>query len=152
MSTLVRVPDTPMARLLTTALRRIVEEMHTQLAAAGHPDLRPAHGYALNAIGPDGTTTVRLADVLGMTKQGAAKLAGTLVERGYLAVAPDPADGRARLLRLTPQGSELLQLAAAIQADLERDLVELAGQSDVAALRRALESMAEPPGPMRPVW
>lgn len=142
----------PLARLLTAALRQFVAEMHRRLAVAGHPDLRPAHGYALNAIGSDGTTAVRLAEVLGMTKQGAAKLTGTLVHHGYVVAVPDPADGRARLLRLTRRGSDVLQLAADIQADLEAELAALAGARDVAALRRALEAIADPSAPLRPVW
>jgi len=134
------------------ALRQLVEEMHHRLAAAGHPDLRPAHGYVLNAVGPDGTTTVRLAEVLGMTKQGAAKLTGSLVERGYLIAVDDPSDGRARLLRLTERGSDMLVLAAGIQADLETELTAIAGADDTEALRRVLQVMADPGAPLRPVW
>lgn len=144
--------DLPIARLLTTALRQLVEDMHSRLAAAGHPGLRPAHGYALNAVGQDGTTAVRLADVLGMTKQGVAKLVGTLVERGYLLAEPDPVDGRARLLRLTDRGCEMLRLAVRIQADLEADLANRVGAGDSAALRRALEAITDPTVPMRPIW
>jgi DNA-binding MarR family transcriptional regulator len=32
---------------------------------------------------------------------------------------PDPTDGRANLLRLTERGTDMLQLAVGIQADLE---------------------------------
>lgn len=144
--------DQPLARLLTSALHHLVQEMHRRLGAAGYPDLRPAHGYALNAIGADGTTTVALAEVLGMTKQGAAKLTGPLVDRGYLTATPDPSDGRARLLRLTERGSDMLASAVRIQADLEAELAARAGARDVAALRRALAGMADQAAPLRPVW
>lgn len=87
-----------------------------------------------------------------MTKQGAAKLTGSLVERGYLIAVDDPSDGRARLLRLTERGSDMLVLAAGIQADLETELTAIAGADDTAALRRVLQVMADPGAPLRPVW
>ncbi len=37
----------------------------------------------------------------------------------YLIAVPDPTDGRANLLRLTERGTDMLQLAVGIQADLE---------------------------------
>ncbi len=151
--------DVPLTRLLITALRVLVDEMHRRLTAAGHPGLRPAHGFALNAVGENGTTTVRLGELLGMTKQGAAKLVRTLTDLGYLHSAPHDHDGRARLLRLTPRGLDALHTAAAIQRDLEAELADRIGGDDARALRRALHACvrhavhADPATvPLRPLW
>ncbi len=40
----------PLVRLLSMAVTVALESLHEELARAGHPDLRPAHGYALHAI------------------------------------------------------------------------------------------------------
>ena len=42
--------------LLFGGFRSIIDELHAELARRGHPDLRPAHGFALQAIGPHGAT------------------------------------------------------------------------------------------------
>ena len=42
--------------LLFAGFRSIIDELHAELARRGHPDLRPAHGFALQAIGPGGAT------------------------------------------------------------------------------------------------
>ena len=40
--------------LLFGGFRSIIDELHAELARRGHPDLRPAHGFALQAIGTRG--------------------------------------------------------------------------------------------------
>jgi hypothetical protein len=42
--------------LLFGGFRAIIDELHTELAHRGHPDLRPAHGFAMQAVGLGGTT------------------------------------------------------------------------------------------------
>ncbi len=37
--------------LLFAGFRSIIDELHAELARRGHPDMRPAHGFALQAIG-----------------------------------------------------------------------------------------------------
>ena len=37
--------------LLFGGFRSIIDELHAELARRGHPDVRPAHGFALQAIG-----------------------------------------------------------------------------------------------------
>ena len=46
----------------------------------------------------------KLADQVGITKQSVNDLLGHLEGHGYLVRVPDPADGRARVIRLTAKG------------------------------------------------
>ena len=142
----------PLARLLSAATRMAIEELQAELARVGFADLRPAHGYALNAIGA-GTTTARLAAELGMTKQGAAKLVDWLLRADYVERFPHADDGRARLLELTERGKALLRAAESIQARIESRWVG----AEETELRRVLERLvAERYGdgdpPLRPLW
>ena len=150
-------PQLPLVRLLATATHGLVEEMHAALADAGHPAVRPAHGFALNAIGDAGVTTADLARKLGMTKQGAAKLVESLAGLGYVRRVAHDADARARLVVLTPAGRDVLDKAAAIQQRLEARWARAVGAGTMRELRSALERVVpldehgDPPSP-RPIW
>jgi hypothetical protein len=37
--------------LLFAGFRSVLDDLHAELARRGHPDMRPAHGFALQAIG-----------------------------------------------------------------------------------------------------
>jgi DNA-binding MarR family transcriptional regulator len=135
----------PIARLLAGATRLAIEELNAELARSGFDDVRPAHGYALNAVG-DGTTTSQLARRLGMTKQGAAKLVETLEREGYLDRSEHGADARASLLTLTSRGRALLRAAEEIQGRIE-------ARWDAPGLRDALERISGGDDtPLRPIW
>jgi len=146
----------PLARLLAMGLRQVIDQLHEELAAAGH-EVRPAHGFALVAVGDDGSTASQLAAVLGMTKQGTAKLVDSLVELGYAARQPHAGDGRARLVVLTERGRSLLQESARIQRRIEAAWRRQLGDHDARILRTSLErTVTEAHGgsypPVRPVW
>ena len=85
-----------LGRALTIALRLLVDEMHDRLAAKGFDDLRPAFGYVLNAAAHAALTASDVAGLLGMTKQGAAKLLSEMEHAGYIRRIDSPDDGRAR--------------------------------------------------------
>jgi DNA-binding MarR family transcriptional regulator len=112
----VEVPEVPgyvIALLLTGSFRALVDEVHAELAKHGHPDVRPAHGFALRAIGSDGATAVELGQRLGVTKQGAGKTMDALEQLGYITRTVDTIDGRRRIASITPRGREMLALSAA---------------------------------------
>jgi DNA-binding MarR family transcriptional regulator len=99
--------------LLGGAFRRAIDGLHAELAAHGHPEARPLHGFALQAIGPDGATISTLGRRLGVTRQAATKTAATMESLGYVTREADPSDARATILRRTARAEELLGLSAA---------------------------------------
>jgi DNA-binding MarR family transcriptional regulator len=147
----------PLVRLLSMALAVGLDELHEQLADAGHPDLRPVHGFALNAVGGGARTASDLARALRMTKQGAAKIAGTLVERGYLEPVPAEGDARSKPLTLTARGRSAIASSEAIQARIERRWAAAVGDAGMQATRAGLlaavlaENGGQLPSP-RPAW
>jgi len=66
--------------LLFAGFRSIIDELHAELARRGHPDLRPAHGFALQAIGHGGATATETGRRLGVSKQAAGKTIERLEE------------------------------------------------------------------------
>jgi DNA-binding MarR family transcriptional regulator len=107
-----QVPGWQLALLLLAGFRDLVDETHTRLAAQGHAGARPAHGFALQAIG-DGATNAELATRLAVTKQAAAKTIASLEREGYVERSNDSADARRRIVRPTGRGREFLALSAA---------------------------------------
>ena len=61
--------------LLLAAFRRLIDQLHAELAAHGHPDVRPVHGFAMQAIGLPGATSTEIGQRLGVSKQAAENLA-----------------------------------------------------------------------------
>ncbi len=104
--------------LLFGGFRSIIDELHAELARRGHPDLRPAHGFALQAIGPTGATATETGHRLGITKQAAGKTIDRLAELGYVHKADDDTDRRRKLVRITPRGLDALAMSAAIFDDI----------------------------------
>ncbi|MFC5176243.1 MarR family winged helix-turn-helix transcriptional regulator [Nocardioides taihuensis] len=150
--------DVPLVRLLSMAVTVALEELHTELSDRGHGVLRPAHGYALNAVLNGRNTVSEMAPLLGMTKQGAAKLVQMLIDEGYLAI--DDASGedaRRKPLLLTEKGRQAVQASVEIQDRIEREWAELVGPRRMSTTRTALEravTNAADGGypPVRPGW
>ena len=127
--------------LLFGGFRSIIDELHAELARRGHPDLRPAHGFALQAIGLDGATATEAARRLGITKQAAGKTIDRLAELGYVAKADDDTDRRRKLVRITPRGLDALAMSAAIFDDIRSRWAATLGPDRLSALEADLRTM-----------
>jgi DNA-binding MarR family transcriptional regulator len=64
-----------------------------------------------------------------------------LQELGYVERVPDPTDGRAKIVRLTPKGAEARAAGRAILEDVERRWAAELGEERVAAMRETLEDV-----------
>jgi DNA-binding MarR family transcriptional regulator len=128
--------------LLFGGFRSIIDELHAELARRGHPDLRPAHGFALQAIGLDGATATEAARRLGITKQAAGKTIDRLAELGYVAKADDDTDRRRKLVSVTPRGLDALAMSAAIFDDIRARWAGTLGPDRLSALQADLRTMA----------
>ena len=98
--------------LVAGAFRDAVDAVHRELAEQGYVEARPLHGFALQAIGPDGCTINELGQRLGVSKQAAAKTTASLERMGYVVRAAVPQDLRAVLLSRTPRAEEFLAASA----------------------------------------
>ena len=75
----------------------------------------------------------------GVTQPAITLLVNRLAERGWLKRAPDPLDGRAVLVELTPAGSALLDQVRAEFRALVREEMAALDDDDIGALSRAVE-------------
>jgi DNA-binding MarR family transcriptional regulator len=128
--------------LLLAGLRAVIDEAHAELAARGHPELRPAHGFAMRAVGTFGATAADVGRRLGVSKQAAGKTIDRLAELGYVERGGESADRRRKLVRLTPRGTEALTLSAAAFDGVRARWAGLLGADRVAALEADLRAVA----------
>jgi DNA-binding MarR family transcriptional regulator len=82
-----------------------------------------------------------------MTKQSIGEIVDDLASRGYVERFPDPADRRAKLIRLTRKGEEAQAVGLELFATVERRLGERYGAEQVAQLRDLLEEIAAAEAP-----
>jgi DNA-binding MarR family transcriptional regulator len=127
-------PGFELVFLLGSAFRQIIDRLHVELAEKGHPDARPIHGFALQAIGSGGITTAELGRRLGVSKQAAAKTVKNLETLGYVARVADTADARSVLLMRTALGGELLEQSARFFDESQQQLIEQFGEKNYAKL------------------
>src|SRR5260370_21265095 len=109
-------PDSPgfeLPLLLFAGFRTIIDALHAELAAQGHPGMRPAHGFAMQAIGLDGATASEVGRLLGISKQAARKTIDRLEQPGYAQRAADPPGAPRKLVPLPPPAIDTLARAAA---------------------------------------
>jgi len=97
--------------LLRRTSRLMVEEITERMEAAGYPDSPSRHYPVFENLDPDGTRLTVLAARAGITHQAMAQLVTELEERGIVERIADPSDGRARLVRLTEDGREIVRAA-----------------------------------------
>ena len=138
-------PDRPgfvLPLLLLAGFRTLIDDLHAELARQGHPELRPLHGFVLQAVGVDGTTASELGQRLGVSKQAAGKTVDRLVALGYLERADDPADARRKLVRTTEHGLDGLRRSAVVFDELRGRWAATLGADRVAALEDDLHVVA----------
>ncbi|MEV5633644.1 MarR family winged helix-turn-helix transcriptional regulator [Micromonospora tulbaghiae] len=137
-------PDRPgfaLPLLLLAGFRTLIDDLHAELARQGHPELRPAHGFVLQAVGPAGTTASDLGQRLGVSKQAAGKTVDRMVALGYLERVDDPADARRKLVRTTAKGRDGLHRSAVVFDELRDRWAATLGAERIAAIEDDLRRM-----------
>ncbi|SCE83055.1 MarR family winged helix-turn-helix transcriptional regulator [Micromonospora mirobrigensis] len=134
-------PGFALPLLLLAGFRTLIDDLHAELARHGHPELRPLHGFVLQAVGDTGTTASELGQRLGVSKQAAGKTVDRMVALGYLERADDPADARRKLVRMTAKGHDGLHRSAVVFDQLRDRWVGALGADRVAAVEDDLRRM-----------
>ena len=128
--------------LMFFGFRAAEDRILTALAEAGYADITRAQARLLAGIDVDGSRLVVLADRARIPKQTALALVNGLEAAGYVERAPDPSDGRARLIRLAARGRGVVPVAIAEEARLEAEWQTVLGVRRMRALRKSLWELA----------
>jgi DNA-binding MarR family transcriptional regulator len=135
--------------LLFLPYRAMETRVFEGLAAAGFADLTPAQARVFQRIAPEGSRLTDLAAQAAITKQSAGFLVDQLERNGYVERVPDPADGRARLVRIAERGTRSVEASRGIVAQVEAEWTAHLGERRMTQLRRILTDLREVIDPWR---
>jgi DNA-binding MarR family transcriptional regulator len=136
--------------LLFIAQRAVEKRVMAAVQAAGHTGLTLALSRVAARIGPDGTRLTDLAEQAQVAKQTATAAVDRLERLGYVERVPDPADARAKLVRVAPLGERVVAIARAEEAALLEEWTRHLGARRMAQLHEILRSLREITDPYRP--
>ncbi len=125
--------------LLRGPYRKLATYTYGELAEAGFPEIRPAHGAVYRHLGAEGVRVTVLAERAGMTKQSMAYLVDYLMQHGHVRLEPETSDRRAKRIYLTKRGEDAVQALLAASARMEAHLAAEMGLHRLALLRELLE-------------
>lgn len=133
-------------RRMIGALLRIpreaaIRQVMSGLAVAGFDNVRPAHFTVFQHMPLEGIRLTALADAALMTKQSMGYLVDDLEAHGYLERAPDPADRRAKVVRLTARGRQLDDTVRAVILKIEADWSRRLGPENYQQLAQLLRAL-----------
>ena len=130
--------------LLAKASQRWNELLAERFAARGYPEVRPAYGSILVPLfEEDGLRLGELARRARLAKQTMTTMVRLLERDGLVRRAPDAADGRATLVRLTPRARRFEPVAAEVLREIERELASRVNARQRQALTEALREVID---------
>jgi DNA-binding MarR family transcriptional regulator len=133
-------------RRLIGALLRIPREAALRqvlagLEAADFGDVRLAHFTVFQHLPPEGMRLTALAEAALMTKQSMGYLVDDLEALGYVERTPDPADRRAKLVRLTARGRQVDDTVRGVIHGLEAEWAGRMGEENYQQLLYLLRAL-----------
>lgn len=135
-------PPAPTSLLMWLGYRAAEDRIAAALDAAGFGDITRAQIRLLAGIDDDeGTRLIVLAERARIAKQTATALVDRLAAAGFVRRVADPDDGRARLVRLTARGRELIPVARAEERRVDAEWEAHLGAGRMAGLRAALAEL-----------
>lgn len=137
----------PLVRLFNRAEAVFIADFDRRIAASEFAGLSLAHSRnVLRQLGEGPRRASQVAGSCDVTKQALSQQIAQLERDGYLSVAPDPHDARARILTLTDKGERAQALAHRIFAEIEDDWSAEIGEDELATVRRVLTALVEAAG------
>lgn len=141
------ISQIPLPGLMEIVTEALFLEFRTELEQAGYGDIRPTHGCVFRFVREDGMRLTELANLAVMTKQSIGEAVDDLVRRGYVERIPDPADKRAKLIRLTAKGEQAQGIGFGLFARLEQRWADRYGAGRMEQMRELLEEIATAEAP-----
>jgi DNA-binding MarR family transcriptional regulator len=136
------VPDPSLGVLLFIPYREMEARIVQRVQDAGH-SVTIAQARLVARLDPGGSRPSRLAEAAGVTKQTAGYLIDQVEQAGLVERVPDPCDGRARLIRITTAGEEVVRIARQEERRVEREWRRHLGADDLEQLRGLLLRLRE---------
>lgn len=105
------------------------------------PRVTISHTTLIAYIDLEGTRITELSAKIGITKQAVGQLVFDLETLGVLKRAPDPHDGRAKLVMFTNKGKHILVDGLNILSEIEEELSNEIGEREIYELKKHLRGL-----------
>lgn len=132
----------PLIALVERAERALVADLISAAAERGFPEVRVSHNAVFATLQAEGSRVSDMAARAGITKQSLAAIVRDLEGAGLVTVSPDPADGRAKVVKYTDRGWQCARGGAAYLREVEDALARLIGRDRLDDLRELLDQTA----------
>jgi DNA-binding MarR family transcriptional regulator len=119
------------------------DRMFRALQDAGFDDWTLAQCRVFQRVAADGLRLTDLADQSQMSKQSAGVMVDQLERLGYVRRAPDPADGRARLIVIEERGQRAVAVAHVTFEEIMSEWQAYLGTRNFASLQQILDQLRE---------
>lgn len=101
----------------------------------GHTGLQASHQAVLTHLSLSGSRLTELAKRAAMTKQAMGQLVDEVEALGYVERVPDPTDKRAKLVRFTDKGCQLMKSGTRVGASIHQRYTDIIGEKKMERLR-----------------
>lgn len=128
-------------QLLAQTTRHFQAELFRRLEAAGLEGIRLPHTHVSAYIKADGSRLTELARDARMTVPAMLELVDDLERLGYAERHPDPADRRAKLVRMTDSGWAAMRAGRKVIMELEADCERALGKRRWAEFTATFEAL-----------
>lgn len=127
-----------LGRLLREFGKDYENRVHARLNARGHPDIRPSHSTVFANLGTGAVRVTELAHRAQVTQQAMGKMLKELERMGYIERAVDASDKRAREIRLTERGVELVRDTQQALEEVHSHYQQKIGEESLAEIETRL--------------
>ncbi|MCB1701377.1 MAG: winged helix DNA-binding protein [Pseudomonadales bacterium] len=134
--------STTLARVLRELSRDFDRRVTRRLHELGHADISLSHQVVFSNIGLGRTRVTELAERAQITQQAMGKTLRELESLGYIERVVDETDRRAKDIRLTARGRQLVTDAVASIDEVKREYAAKIGQAELADLDGRLRDAA----------
>ena len=122
-------------------LRRRADQDMSRLTAGIAKPLRGSHGRLLSLIPDDGIRPSEIAADAWITKQAVGTRLREMEELGWVMIGPDPADGRAIIVKRTASGTRIRRAARKAIEALEAEWAAAVGADRYRVFRAVIDEL-----------
>jgi DNA-binding MarR family transcriptional regulator len=137
------IPNDPLSRFSLSVFRingLLMRHGDSITRAIGQSSAR---WQVLGRVGYQSQTVAQMAREMGHARQSVQRIADVLAKEGLVIYKDNPADRRAQLLELMPQGAQILAAIYALNDEWTRYLMTKLDPEQLIAVADALEQIAQ---------
>lgn len=127
-----------LVRLLIEFSKDFERRILKLLQERGHEDIRPSHSVLFSNLGLGAVRVTELAERAQVTQQAMGKMLKEVERLGYIERCIDESDKRAKEIRLTKKGVEMVKESMQVVDEVRQHYAKLVGPEELDLLEASL--------------